>query len=298
MGLPVDGYLHGMSERATLLLGTHTFAASGDAARRQADCVASIRALTGVAAVNVQFADAPHVAEGIETLAALTKDSRAVSGRTEGRRKAIVREMLDVLAAEARRRGCGYFCFTNADIIWSQAAVDWIRREGREAYALSRLDFDGETGADAGVELSGVDAIAMRPEWYQAHAHRFRDYIVGEICWDNVYTAILMCHADAAIENRRGLLRHERHPSGPAPSSAFGDYTSLLAAIDAEYFHMWCRYWGRLEACRARGAPAEEEARLARELFVWRPAWYAPALRLARRVRARLRYASSRLAIQ
>jgi hypothetical protein len=206
--------------------------------------------------------------------------------------------MLDVLAAEAIRRACAYFCFTNADIIWSQEAVDWILQEGREAYTLSRSDFHSETGADAGIELSGIDAVAMRPEWYRAHAHRFRDYIVGETCWDNVYAAILMCHADAAIENRRGLLRHEQHQSGPVPSPVFDDYTGLLAALDAEYFHLWCRYWGRLEACRARGASPDEEERLARELFVWQPAWHTPALRLARHVRARLRYAAARLAIQ
>ncbi len=285
-----------MSRRRDLLIGTHTFAASGDAARRQANCLASLVALTDAALVNVQFADEPHAVDGVETLAVLKKDSCIVSGRADGKRKAIVRELLDVLASEAGRRGSPYFCFTNADIIWSQAAVDWVLRGGKEAYALCRLDFDGATGADAGIELSGVDAIAMRPEWYRAHAHTFRDYIIGEICWDNVYTAIVMCHADAAIENRRGLLRHERH--APAQSPAFGDYTSLLAALDAEYFHLWCRYWGRLEAWRARGASPEEEARLARDLFVWRPAWYAPGLRLARRVRARLRYAASRLAIQ
>lgn len=287
-----------MTGRASLLIGTHTFAASGDAARRQANGLASLQALADAAVVNVQFADAPHVVEGVETLAVLQTDSRAVARRADAPRKAILRELFDALAGEAERRGCPYFCFTNADIVWSQSAVEWILRSGREAYALCRLDFDGATGAAAGIELSGVDAIALRPAWYRAHAHRFRAYVVGEICWDNVYTAIVMCHADAAIENRRGLLRHERHPPPTPGRSAYADYTSLLAALDADYFDVWCRYWGRLEACRARGAPPEEEARLARELFAWRPAWYAPARRLARGLRARLRYAASRLAIQ
>jgi hypothetical protein len=283
---------------AAILIGTHTFPASGDAARRQANAVASLRALERATIVNVQFADGAHHVDGVETLAVLRKDSRTVSGRSTGARKAIVREVLDTLAAEASRRSLTCFCYSNADVIWSQDAVDWIAAGGRQAYAFSRLDFDAATGRERGIELSGVDAVAMRPEWFAAHRRRFRDYIVGETCWDNVYTAILMCHADAAIENRRGLLRHERHPGAPVTSPAFGAYTGLLAALDADYFHLWCRYWGRLKPLREQAATEEAEAQLAREMFVWRPAWYAPALKAARHAKARLRYAVSRLAIQ
>jgi hypothetical protein len=283
--------------RPDLLLGTHTFAASGDAARRQSAAVASMRALTGVSVVNLQFADGPHHVDGIETLAVLRQDSRTVSGRRTGARKAVVREMLDVLAAEAVGRGAPYFCYSNGDIIWSQPAVRWIADGGKQAYALSRLDVDGASGRALDIQLAGIDAVAMQPQWFAAHRHRFRDYIVGEICWDNVYTAILMCHGEAIIENRLGLLRHERHVGTPAPS-VLGAYTSLLAALDAEYFHLWCGYWDRLRAMRRDGATPEAESQMARQVFTWRPPWYAPALRGLRYVRARARYAAARVAIQ
>ena len=64
-----------------LLIGTHTFAAPGDGARRQAACLASLAALDGVRTVNVQFARDPHRVEGIETLAVLRHTSTALSGR-------------------------------------------------------------------------------------------------------------------------------------------------------------------------------------------------------------------------
>ncbi len=281
-----------------LLLGTHTFAASGDGARRQAAAVASMCALRDADVVNLQFADAPHDVEGLETLAVLRRDSRTVSGRRTGPRKAILREMLDALAVEAGRRAARYFCYSNGDIVWSQAAVDWVAGGGRQAVAFSRLDVDGATGRDVGIQLAGVDAIAMQPAWFAGHRDRFRDYIVGEVCWDNVYTAILMRHAESAIENRLGLLRHVRHPGAPVPSPTFGAYTSLLAALDADYFDLWCRYCSRVQTMRRQGATSDEEARMAREVFTSQPPWYAPALRAARHVRARVRYAAARVAIE
>jgi hypothetical protein len=279
-----------------LLIGTHTYAASGDAARRQSACLASLAALPRASVVDLQFAIDGHRAEGVETLAVLKKDARTVTG-TEGPRKGIVSEILDALAREAASRGCRYVCFTNADIVWSQDAVDWILDSGRQAYCFSRRDIDPMTGADLGIEVSGVDAVAVDAHWWTANRRRFRDYIVGEICWDNVYTAILMCHADAAIENRAGLLRHEKHASG-AIDPAFAGYIQYLTALDAGYFDRWCYYWGRLRALRERGAPLEEEQRLARESFVWRPTAAARVAQAARAVKARLRYGVFRIGIR
>jgi hypothetical protein len=282
-----------MSATEPILIGTHTYAAPGGAAERQAACIVSLRRLERAAIVNVQFADGAHHVDGVETLAVLRKDSRTVTGNA-GPRKGIVSEILDALADAAEARGSRYFCFTNADIIWSQEAVDWILASGKEACIFSRRDVDGS--ADKGIELSGVDAVAIDLAWWRQHRHRFRDYIVGEICWDNTYTAVLMCHANAALENRLGLLRHQAH--APAtPHAGFARYIQYLAALDAGYFHLWCAYWGRLAAMRERGAPAEEEQRLAREVFVWRPAPAARVVQAARNLKARLRYRVSRLGI-
>ena len=65
----------------TLVLGTHTFDASGDAGRRQAAAVETMRTLTGVLPVNVQFARRGHTVDGLETIAVLGRDSCTVTGR-------------------------------------------------------------------------------------------------------------------------------------------------------------------------------------------------------------------------
>jgi hypothetical protein len=68
--------------------------------------------------------------------------------------------MCAVLAHEAARRGAEYFCFTNADILFSQAAIDIMLRDAREGYAFTRMDIDAASGADLAMHLGGVDAVA------------------------------------------------------------------------------------------------------------------------------------------
>jgi hypothetical protein len=289
--MPRNGATSGVPR---LLIGTHTFTARGEGARRQAAGVASLAALDGVGIVNVQFARDPHRVDGIETLAVLRNTSNALSGRA-GPMKPDVSEIFAALAAEAASRSLPLFCFTNADIIVSQQAVDWMRSTPRDAFVFSREDFDGATGAVVGMELAGTDVFAMTTRWWQANAHRFRPYLLAEGGFDNVYTAIMMCHADGALENRRPLVRHERHASGPMPSPHFGEYIRLLCALDAQYFTRWCLYWDGLVRMRGRGASAEEEAAWAREAFTWNPAWGERVIQRARNVKARLRYRAHRL---
>lgn len=275
-----------------MLIGTHTYAATGDAARRQAKGVQSLLALRDVETANVHFVRDPHHVEGLQTWPMLAQDAESVSGK-RGPRRAVVREILDVLAREAASRGARYFCFGNADLIWSQQAVEWIRAAGKEGYAFSRMDFDAATGADLGIELAGLDVVAVATDVWPRIRHRFRDYLVGQMLWDNVYASVLMCHADAVIENRQGLIRHERHATAAATADAYARYTQLLAALDARYFRLWCHYWGRLRDLRERGAPADAEQRLAREMFVWPPTPAERAIQALRSAKARLRYAVS-----
>ncbi|MEO8078833.1 MAG: hypothetical protein ABI818_21095, partial [Acidobacteriota bacterium] len=236
-----------------------------------------------------QFAREPHQVPGLRTLPLLTRTSNSVSGRS-GPSKPIVSEILDVLAADASKQGIEYICFTNSDIVFTQQAVDWIVESGKEACLFSREDFDGVTGAALKVELAGVDVIAVATRWWIAQRRRFRGYIAGEPCWDNVYTAIVMCHADAAIDNRRGLVRHETHPAAWS-NSPFAQYTRLLTALDAGYFSLWFRYWEGLVRLRAAGAGAEEETAWAREVFVWHPGPRARLVQRGRDVKAVVRYA-------
>lgn len=273
-----------------VLIGTHTYPGSASAIRRQQEAVQALLTLRGAGIVNVQFAHQPHEVAGVRTLPLLKQSSNSVSGR-RGPSKAIVPEILDVLAAQASARSIEYICFTNADIIVTQQAVDWMAGSGKEAYVFSREDFDGETRAPGKMEIAGVDVFAVATSWWLANRLRFRRYIVGEACWDNVYTAIVMCHADALIENRRPLVGHESHPPGPMPSPHFGEYVRMLTALDAGYFTLWYRYWDGLRRLRAAGATPEEDAAWARDVFVWAPSLRARLVQRGRTVKAVVRYA-------
>jgi hypothetical protein len=276
-----------------MLVGTHTYAATGESARRQAASVDSLRTLHGVDVVNAQLEHAPHHVPGISTLAALTGTSNGVTGRP-GPLKPLMSDMFNVLAAEAAARGLQYFCFTNGDILVSQDAIDWMLERQLEAYVFAREDFDLATGASRGIEIFGIDVVAIATEWWHRNRARFRDYIVAEGTWDNVYAAILLCHANAAIENRRGLVRHEAHPQ-VWDKSPFAEYTRLLAAYDAAYFTLWCRYVEALQRLRAAASSDVQEEALAREVFVWRPSAFERAIQAGRNVKARVRYDCGRL---
>ena len=273
-----------------LVLGTHTFAATGDAARRQAAAIETLRSLRGVAPVNVQFAYGGHSVGGVETLSVLSRDACTVSSR-EGPRKPIIPDILDALCHRAERAGARTFGFMNADIHVSQEAVEWIAAGAHDAWLISREDFDGATGAPLAMNTAGVDVIAISTAWWRRNRPRFRPYLAGEAVWDNVYTAILLCHADALLENRRPLTRHEAHPIAWSPGGGpFGSYTQYLAALDAGYFSLWCRYWADLQEVRRAGASPEAERELARQVFVWRPHMAQRAVQGLRGLKARLRY--------
>lgn len=277
------------SGKTWILLGTHTFAATGEGGRRQAAGVSSMQALRGVELINVQFAENPHQLEGVRTLPVLTQTSNGVTGR-RGIAKPIMSEIFDALAAEAKRLQLPYFCFSNADIVFTQEAVDWMIEGGKEAYILSRQDFDGGTGERLKMETAGTDVFTIATDWWGRHRALFRPYIAAEGIWDNVYTAVLLSHADAAIENRRPLVRHESHPPGPMPSLPFGQYMRMLAAFDARYFSSWCRYWDGLLRLREAGASDADEARLAREVFARSPSISDRAVQAGRDVKAWVRY--------
>ena len=225
----------------SLVVGTHTFAASGDAARRQLAAMDTLRLLRGVVPVNVQFARDGHSVAGIETQPRLARDSCTVTGRA-GPRKPILCDILDLLCARAEETRTRCFAFMNADIHLSQEAVDGIAQGTQDGWLFSREDYDGQTGASLGMVTAGTDVIALSTDWWRHNRSRFRPYIVGEAVWDNVVTSIVMCHADAMLENRRPLARHEAHPLAWSPGTGpFGLYTQYLSALDSGYFSIWCR---------------------------------------------------------
>lgn len=269
-----------------LLLGTQFYDGAPDALRRQQQAAAALGHLRGVTPINLQWRDEICERPGVETLAVLTRDAPGVTG-LPGRRKPIVPEMLDALAHEASARRLRYFALVNGDIVVTERAIDRVLTGGKQTYAFSRMNVD-ESGQHLGLTLQGIDMLAFEVPWWLANRRRFRPYILGEPCFDVVFTAIMMCHGDGAICNRDGEIRHENHPNHPF--GAYADYNHYLAALDAPYFSIWVKYWHALVRARARGAPEAEEQALLRATFVWRPSIASALWHAGRCARARWRY--------
>lgn len=274
-----------------LLLGVNVYEAKGEAARRQANCLDSLRALKNVSLVNLQFEDEILEVEGFTTLARLVNDSRRVTGLS-GARKPILSEVFSVLAEQARHGGHSHFAFANSDIIFTQDAIDRVLTYPKETYIFSRVDFDYDTPAGAEIMTFGTDVFVLERRWWAANSKRFRDYILGEGCWDNVYTSIMLCHSDGLLLNREPLVKHERHPS-PFTSSVFAQHNGFLAALDRLYFSLWCEYHSGLTKLRERHAGVEEEIELRRKVFRWNPSPQDRLLQAYRGSKARIKYSLS-----
>ena len=276
-----------------MIIGAQFYDAGPEANLRQARAMDALAGLAGVVAIDLQWKPSPAPRPWIRTEAALRQDSCSVT-RSTGRVKPIATDAFDALAAIAAREGHRHFLFINSDIAVTPAAVERIANEGKEVYAFGRMDV-GADGREQGLLLSGLDGFAFDVRWWQAHRRRFRPYIIGEAIWDNVYAAIMMCHGDGVIANRRGEIRHDAHPTAWG-RTLFADYNGFLSALDSRYFSLWVAYYARLVEARARGASEEEERGIARDVFVWRRSSAAAARQAGRGVKARLRFRRQRAA--
>ena len=255
---------------------------------RQAAACHALCELEGVEAVDVQFAhSAARRERRLTMLAALHRDSTAVTGAS-GRSKPMADEMFDVLASAAAERGHACFAYINSDIIVTPALVGAVRRAGRDTYAVSRCDVGGDQGDR--MITAGQDMFVVSVEWWRSHRARFRPYILGDACWDNVYTAVMMCHSNGVVWNRDRLILHQSHAAVWRDTTPTARYNGYLAALDARYFDLWSQYWHRLEALRAGGASESAEIDLARAAFVWKRSASAAMRQLIRSARARRRY--------
>ncbi len=283
-----------------VLLGTHIHPATGDAARRQIRAMAVLRDLCPMPPVNLQFADRGELQEfdGFDTLFVLQQDSNNVSGRP-GVRKPVVSELFTRLAEAALERGARYFGFTNSDIVFTPAAIERAQQGDRPTYLFARTDFEPGTERDTRPLIYGTDVFVVEATWWLSHRRRFRPYIVGEGCWDNVYTAQLLCWAGGLLLNREPLVRHEAHPV-MWQESPFGKHNGYLAALDRMYFTRWAIYADRLESLRGPSgglASAEAEMQLQTDVFQrWRPTVVNHLVQLLRVVKlmTRQRLAASR----
>lgn len=281
-----------------MLIGTHLYTGDAAAMRRQQLAVDALSRLGGIEALNVQFQTEPYAElPGIEAIHVLARDSNEVAGPGE-RRKPLTRELFDVLARAAAVRGHQYFAYINSDVLVLPSALDAIARRARQTYAISRYDvdrFDAHSERDAPL-TAGVDMVVFAVPWWQRNRRHFRPYVIGDACWDNVYTAVMMCHSDGLVLNRERLILHERHESRWNDATPSARYNGLMAALDARYFALWCEYWGRLDELRARGASVGDETRLRDDVFVWRPSAGEALRQSARALRARLHFKRLRAA--
>jgi hypothetical protein len=277
----------------SVLFGTHFYIGGPDATVRQRKALDALSRLNDASAIHLDWIDVPEIpSPGVRALRVLRRDSRSVSG-SAGQRKPVVNEMLDALAATAAEEGHRYFGFFNSDIVISPQAVELIHTEGRQAYAFSRMEVSPETGGDLQVNVYGLDLFVFDVGWWMAHRRRFRSYILGEAAWDNVYTSVLMCHADGLIVNREETVRHDVHPRAWG-RSAFADYNSFLASLDSRYFLLWATYCSRLLEARGRGASQAEERAIQTDTFVWRRSASAAAWHAGRMLKARWRFQRQR----
>jgi len=272
-----------------IVIGANFFPSAGDAGRRQDQARRALLTLTGVLPINLQFADVDWAPPAIRTLHVLQQDSRTVTG-AEGKRKPIVSEMLDALAGVADEHGCRYVAYVNADIEVTQDAVDRIDARGLDAYAFCRIDVDARSRARPAVQIYGTDLFAVDVRWWRRHRRRFRPYIAGEACWDNVYAAVACSHGRAEIVHDAPGIFHERHDAdwtiGP-----FADYNGYLAALDAPYFSRWTVYVAHLKTRTAGGGPVDPAA-LVSDVFSGPPLTLGGrAVHALRSLRARLRWA-------
>jgi len=262
-----------------VVIGGQFFEAPGESGQRQARARAALASLDRVLALNLQFSNEAQPFAGLETVATLRRDSRTVTGAA-GARKPIVTEMLDALAGAAVARGLRWFAYINADIEVTPAAVERILSSDRDGLGICRVDVDPVTREPQRIETNGVDMFAFTVEWWGRERRRFRDYIAGELGWDNVYAAILCTHGRADIVTRDPGILHERH-AGAWGTGPFADYNGYLAALDAPYFSRWVEYATRLD-------PKVDNTPLIREVFGTPIPW---TLRhTLRTVRAHARY--------
>jgi hypothetical protein len=276
-----------------VLIGIQMYDSDRVTMQRQQRAAEALLQLKGVECLNLQFREGPSMTfPGIETAAVLCRDSLSVT-HAACPRKPLAREVFDVLADRALAGGHEYFGFINADIVVTSAAIDEIERRRRQTYVISRCEVDDLTNADPNPGrpmTTGLDMFVVSARWWPRHRGRFRQYIVGEGCWDNVYAAILMCHSDGLLLNREVLILHERHPSAWHKATPSAHYNGFLAALDARYFSLWVRYWHRLEQARAGGESAADEEDLQHEVFAWRRSANEAVRQAVRSARARLLY--------
>ena len=241
-----------------LTLGSNFYLSQGGDARRQQAAQDSWRTLPGVDLVDLQFVRDPARLNlpGFRRVEVLQRDARELTG-ADGKRKPIMSELFDALARAALAAGNEFFAFANADVVLLPSFVDTVRADaaaGSRGQVFSRVDFPGEeVPGEEEMIFPGQDVFVLDARWWLDHRWRFRPYVIGEVGWDNVYTALVLRHAPGArLHNRVGHARHEIHENRWY-ASPYEPYNTFLLTLDAYPFGDWCEYCGELRRLRGGG---------------------------------------------
>ena len=91
-----------------------------------------------------------------------------------------------------------YFIFTNNDVIINKNLIEHIRDAKPGTMACSRLNiknidnfqqFLDRDITPTNYEIVGYDVFIFRCKWWHQHSSIFRDYLLGQPVWDNVFVA-------------------------------------------------------------------------------------------------------------
>ncbi len=228
----------GVSSLGKFIIATNLVPFTNEGQRSRQDAsIASITRLasTDITPLNICFPDERLEPDGWH-IAPMIQRSANQELQIEGKRKPFVRDLFDIAASWATKRGIEWFVFTNSDIIMTASLIDEIKRHmtaGYDTVAVSRneverIEADG-TLVPGYLEVNGYDVFVCRVAWWQAHRHLFQPYIFGERAWDDAYAAIMACHSRFTMLYRNGLCFHFKHATnwltGPYAAYNMGIYT-------------------------------------------------------------------------
>ena len=151
---------------------------------------------------------------GFEHAGRVTAGLEHVTGQP-GARKPVVSELFTCLAEAAVERGARYFGFTNSDILFTPAAIEPLQPGDRTAYVFGRdlLTLRAERNATSARSLTAPMPSSWRRRGGCRTVEGFGGYVVGDGCWDNVYSAQLLCWAGGLLLNREPLYATRLTPS-------------------------------------------------------------------------------------
>ena len=122
----------------------------------------------------------------------------------------------DIFTRLAQLNADGWFMFVNSDVEISLGLLDILNQsvDHTKAFILYRRAYDPFT--NNGVNRNGQDGFIVNSQWWLKHNAKHRDLpdIMGEPCWDNAFTIMMMELAGYDnVVHVGDMLYHREHPT-------------------------------------------------------------------------------------